>query len=69
MWTAYGQSKTANILFAIGLTKRVKQLGITSTSVHPGMIMGTNLGTHLDPSAFATIGEITKKNTGREWYV
>lgn len=33
---AYGQSKTANILFSLYLTKRLKKRGIVSYSVHPG---------------------------------
>ena len=39
---AYGQSKTANILFAVGLTKRWKEEGIVSNALHPGAI-ATNL--------------------------
>ncbi|KAF9004296.1 hypothetical protein BDQ17DRAFT_1354894 [Cyathus striatus] len=36
-WEGYGQSKTANILFAIGLNKRLGETkGIQSYSVHPG---------------------------------
>jgi NAD(P)-dependent dehydrogenase (short-subunit alcohol dehydrogenase family) len=40
-WQAYGQSKTANALFAVGLQAR----GIEAFSVHPGMIM-TDLMRH-----------------------
>ncbi|HUI64052.1 MAG TPA: SDR family NAD(P)-dependent oxidoreductase, partial [Bacteroidota bacterium] len=39
---AYGQSKTANILFAVGLTKRWQGEGIVSNALHPGAI-ATNL--------------------------
>ncbi|KAF9004291.1 hypothetical protein BDQ17DRAFT_1354888 [Cyathus striatus] len=50
-WQAYGQSKTANILFAKGLNKRVSESkGIESFSVHPGAIM-TGLANHLDLEA------------------
>jgi NAD(P)-dependent dehydrogenase (short-subunit alcohol dehydrogenase family) len=35
-WVAYGQAKTANILFSIGLNKRLKGKGVTSYAVHPG---------------------------------
>ena len=35
---AYGQSKTANILFSLGLTKRFEARGIVSNAVHPGII-------------------------------
>ena len=41
-WTAYGQSKTANILFTQGLAAR----GYTSYALHPGVIL-TELGRHL----------------------
>lgn len=37
-WKAYGQSKTANILFAKELQKRFAGDGITSVSCHPGVI-------------------------------
>jgi NAD(P)-dependent dehydrogenase (short-subunit alcohol dehydrogenase family) len=33
-WAAYGQSKTANILFALSIANRWK--GVTAFSVHPG---------------------------------
>ena len=42
-WLAYGQSKTANALFAYELNKRGAQFGIQSFSVHPGAIYDTNL--------------------------
>ena len=41
-WAAYGQSKTANALFAVGLTQRFGAQGVSANSVHPGGIM-TNL--------------------------
>jgi len=46
-WTAYGQSKTANILFARGLAKKLKAKGIQAFSLHPGGI-NTNLGREVD---------------------
>ena len=36
---AYGQSKTANILFTIELERRFGDLGVHSWAVHPGMVM------------------------------
>ena len=45
-WLAYGQAKTANALFAVGLNKRLAGRGIESFSVHPGAIM-TDLLRHL----------------------
>ncbi|MCW2749886.1 MAG: short-chain dehydrogenase/reductase [Aeromicrobium sp.] len=44
-WEAYGQSKTANVLFAVEATKRWAGDGITSNSLMPGAI-ATNLQRH-----------------------
>jgi len=44
---AYGQSKTANVLFAVGATERWAQDGITANAVMPGGI-ATRLQRHLD---------------------
>ncbi|CAM4315637.1 oxidoreductase [Deinococcus marmoris] len=38
-WDAYGQSKTANALFAVGLTQKYGAQGVTANAVHPGGIM------------------------------
>ena len=38
-WKAYGQAKSANALFALGLHLRLGALGITANAVHPGGIM------------------------------
>ncbi|KAL7938308.1 NAD(P)-binding protein [Trichoderma chlorosporum] len=46
-WNAYGQSKTANVLFSIGLAKRYGDRGLLSYSLNPGAIM-TNLANHFD---------------------
>ena len=45
-WQAYGQSKTANALFALGLDRRTASLGVRAFSVHPGGIL-TDLTRHL----------------------
>jgi NAD(P)-dependent dehydrogenase (short-subunit alcohol dehydrogenase family) len=47
-FTAYGRSKTANILYAVALDSRLKARGIRATAVHPGGIQ-TELGRHLTP--------------------
>jgi NAD(P)-dependent dehydrogenase (short-subunit alcohol dehydrogenase family) len=47
-WQAYGRSKTANALFAVGLDKRLKEFGVRAFSVHPGAI-ATELGRHMTP--------------------
>jgi NAD(P)-dependent dehydrogenase (short-subunit alcohol dehydrogenase family) len=47
-WYAYGQSKTANMLFAISLAQKLgMKHGLQAFSLHPGVIF-TNLGNHLD---------------------
>lgn len=45
-WIAYGQSKTANILFALQLDEYGKELNIRAFSLHPGKIF-TPLQRHL----------------------
>jgi NAD(P)-dependent dehydrogenase (short-subunit alcohol dehydrogenase family) len=47
-WTAYGQSKMANLLFAKSLSKRFGGTGKMAFAVHPGVIP-TNLGRHMNP--------------------
>ena len=46
-WVAYGQAKTANVLFTVALDKRYRERGIRSFAVHPGAIQ-TELGRHMD---------------------
>lgn len=50
-WAAYGQAKTANVLFSLFLDDRYKSRGIRSFGVHPGAIH-TELGRHLSPDDF-----------------
>jgi len=50
---AYGQSKTANVLFAVEATRRWASDGITANAVHPGTIAATNLSRRLDPGVVA----------------
>ncbi|KAG2177062.1 hypothetical protein INT43_007718 [Umbelopsis isabellina] len=47
-WLAYGQSKTANILFARELAKRYGSKGLVAFSLHPGVIQ-TNLFRDVKP--------------------
>ncbi|CCW18328.1 Oxidoreductase, short-chain dehydrogenase/reductase [Sphingobium indicum BiD32] len=42
-WKAYGQSKTANALFAVHLDELGQRYGIRSFAVHPGRIPSTSL--------------------------
>ncbi len=43
----YGQSKTANVLFAGELDRRWADDGIRGYAAHPGIVMTTNLGPYL----------------------
>ncbi|MBI1351278.1 MAG: SDR family NAD(P)-dependent oxidoreductase [Actinomycetales bacterium] len=45
-WTAYGQSKTANALFAVGFTQQHRERGVLANAVMPGGIL-TPLQRHL----------------------
>ncbi|MET0181117.1 MAG: SDR family NAD(P)-dependent oxidoreductase [Novosphingobium sp.] len=54
-WVAYGQSKTANILFAVELTRRYRDKGITANAVMPGRIDETGLGRHTTAQAVAVM--------------
>jgi NAD(P)-dependent dehydrogenase (short-subunit alcohol dehydrogenase family) len=54
-WQAYGQAKTANILFAVQLDALAKDRGVRAFALHPGAIM-TNLGRHLNQQDWADLG-------------
>jgi NAD(P)-dependent dehydrogenase (short-subunit alcohol dehydrogenase family) len=45
-FTAYGRSKTANVLFAVEFDRRHKASGVRATAVHPGGIQ-TELGRYM----------------------
>jgi len=59
-WEAYGQAKTANVLFSRELDRRFGDHGVHAYAVHPGMII-TELGRHLDEADIADIGERASK--------
>lgn len=46
-FVAYGRSKTANILFAVELDRRLRERAIRATAVHPGGIPDTELARHM----------------------
>ncbi len=54
-WLAYGQSKTANVLFAVEATRRWAGDGITANAVHPGAIADTALSRYMDPEQLAAL--------------
>ncbi|MFF1678090.1 SDR family NAD(P)-dependent oxidoreductase [Streptomyces sp. NPDC058256] len=60
-WTSYGQSKTANALFAVGAAERWADDGITANALMPGNIADTSLARHMDMeqvTAFIASGEL-----------
>ncbi len=53
---AYGQSKTANVLFAVELDRRWSGDGIRGYSLHPGGIVSTNLAAWLTSDDLRAMG-------------
>lgn len=61
--TAYGQSKTANVLFSVELDRRLADRGVHANAVHPGMI-STELGRYMSSDDYdALVARI--KDSGR----
>jgi NAD(P)-dependent dehydrogenase (short-subunit alcohol dehydrogenase family) len=60
-WAAYGQSKTANILFAVALDGSGKKDGVRGFSLHPGSIPGTGLQKYLSLDEQRAAGVIDKQ--------
>jgi NAD(P)-dependent dehydrogenase (short-subunit alcohol dehydrogenase family) len=54
---AYGRSKTANILFAVALDRRMRDQGVRACAVHPGTIGTTQLMRHLDQEHISLLNE------------
>lgn len=60
-WEQYGNSKLANVLFTKELSNHVKDSGVTTYALHPGVIL-TELGRSLDSPAeklFAILAQFT----------
>ncbi|MEQ9264749.1 MAG: oxidoreductase [Balneolaceae bacterium] len=64
-WQAYGQSKTANALFANALSRRLKNSGGLAFSVHPGGIF-TPLQRHLPKEEMVMLGWINEDGSPSE---
>ena len=64
-WRAYGRSKSANALFALGLNARFEDRGLTAFSVHPGGIM-TDLQRDMDRAEMIAMGWIDEAGTLNE---
>ena len=58
---AYGQSKTANILFAVEADRRHRADGIRAFAVHPGAILETDLARNYDPDELKAVIERARR--------
>ncbi|MDQ2896327.1 MAG: SDR family NAD(P)-dependent oxidoreductase [Actinomycetota bacterium] len=61
-WAAYGQAKTANILFAVHLDALGRGYGVRAFACHPGAIM-TPLQRHLPREEMVALGWIDEDGT------
>ncbi|WP_330255972.1 SDR family NAD(P)-dependent oxidoreductase [Nocardia sp. NBC_00565] len=59
-WTSYGQSKSANVLFAVGAAQRWADDGITVNALMPGNVASTELARHMSPGDLEAFGEQTE---------
>jgi NAD(P)-dependent dehydrogenase (short-subunit alcohol dehydrogenase family) len=59
-WEAYGQSKSANSLFAVQLDALGQNVGVRAFAVHPGPIM-TPLQRHLSPEFLREAGWVDEQ--------
>jgi NAD(P)-dependent dehydrogenase (short-subunit alcohol dehydrogenase family) len=64
-WSAYGQSKTANVLLAVELDRRLASKRVRANALHPGGIR-TELGRHLSED---DVKELMSRTSGSkiEW--
>jgi NAD(P)-dependent dehydrogenase (short-subunit alcohol dehydrogenase family) len=54
-FVAYAQSKTADVLLAVGISRRWAEFGIAANACAPGWIH-TNLARHIDPATMQALG-------------
>lgn len=59
-WQAYGQAKTANVLFAVQLDALAKDAGVRAFALHPGGIL-TPLQRHLPKEEMVALGWIDEQ--------
>jgi NAD(P)-dependent dehydrogenase (short-subunit alcohol dehydrogenase family) len=57
-FAAYGQSKSANSLFAVELDRRGRAEGVRAFAVHPGTIVETDLIRHIDADTLKAAGAV-----------
>jgi NAD(P)-dependent dehydrogenase (short-subunit alcohol dehydrogenase family) len=66
-WLAYGQAKTANVLFSVGFEKRFGAEGVHAFAVHPGGIM-TGLQRDLTHEEMDAMGWFDEHGNPREGF-
>lgn len=60
---AYGQAKTATVLFTVELDKRAQEYGVRAYTLHPGISLETNLGRYLGFEDMVEIGVLNADGT------
>jgi NAD(P)-dependent dehydrogenase (short-subunit alcohol dehydrogenase family) len=63
-WLAYGQSKTANALFAVALDARGRTAGVRAFSVHPGAIVTELMRSMNESEQRAVVDAVSKSPAG-----
>src|SRR5258706_3685192 len=58
---AYGQSKTANVLFPVEADRRYQRDGIRAFALHPGAILETDLARNYDPEELKLVVERARR--------
>ncbi len=62
-FAAYGQSKTANILFTLELERRYGRRGVHAYAVHPGVV-ATELARHMTRDDLTELGKRARRTPG-----
>ncbi len=61
--TAYGQSKTANVLFALALDEKGRSEGVRAFSLHPGTIVETRFSRDMPEGVLEAVGMVDADGT------
>lgn len=64
-FAAYGASKTANILHAVELDRRLRDRGIRAYAVHPGVV-ATSLARHMSRDDFTALTQLVPSDPAKE---
>jgi NAD(P)-dependent dehydrogenase (short-subunit alcohol dehydrogenase family) len=64
-FSAYGASKTANVLHGVELDRRLRDQGVRAYVVHPGLV-ATSLARHMSRDDFTTLSSFTPTRSTQE---